>query len=136
MQTGNAWGRNLDNCSSTALARNMWRPALQPTHEIEDPIRRRAQRRALCTHGQRVDLRRIQPRHTLPADAEEYVVQEEEGDGAFRPLATCVKADGEVLVIPDTDGDNGVAEELTRRGVHHHLASAPALDVGNTNEGE
>nr|POF15458.1 hypothetical protein CFP56_71954 [Quercus suber] len=49
-------------------------------HEVEDPVGGGAERGAFLAHGERVDLGRVQPRHALEADAEEDVVQEEEGD--------------------------------------------------------
>ena len=49
-------------------------------HEIKNPIRRRPQRRTFRPHREGIDLSRIQPRHALPPDAKEDIVQEKEGD--------------------------------------------------------
>lgn len=73
----------------------------------------------------------------MPPDTEEHVVKEKERDRSFGPrLCGGWVSWPKKLVVSNANGDNAVAEELTRRGVHHHLASAPAFDVRNADEGE
>lgn len=77
------------------------------------------------------------PRNTLPSDSKENIVEEEECDGRFSPLPSRVLSQSRVrLIVPNADGDNRVAKELAGGGVHHHLASSPALDVGDSNKRE
>lgn len=97
------------------------------THEVEDPVCRRSCRSTLRSHRKRIDLSRVQPGDTLPSNAEEDVVQEEERDRSFRNLFLVSVA--LFLGISNEHGDDQVTHELPCSSVHHHLASSPSLDV-------
>ena len=53
-------------------------PGKNLTHEVESPIRSSSNRSSLGTHCKGIYLNRVQPRHSLPAYTEEYIVEEEE----------------------------------------------------------
>ena len=111
VDAGDADGRDLDD------------------EEVDDPVGGRADGRALGPHRQAVDLGRIKPRHTLPADAEEDVVEEEEGDGRLGPLLVGRLPEARVLVVADADRDDGVADELAKRGVWRSGATFVSAEV-------
>ena len=96
-------------------------------HEVDNPIRRCAQRRTFGSHRERVDLGGIKPRNTLKADAKENVIKEEEGHRAGRYLLLVRVT--VLLVVSEQDGDNHITEELTGRCVHDHFTTAPSLDT-------
>lgn len=50
-------------------------------HEVEGPVRSGSEGRPFGTVGEGVDFGGVEPGDALPADAEEDVVEEEEGDG-------------------------------------------------------
>ena len=99
------------------------------THEVEDPVRSGAQRSTFRPHAKRINLRRIQPWDTLPANTKKDVVEEEEHDRCSCVQdARCVRQRG-VHVTADHDGNNQVAEALAGGRVHHHFTPAPPLHV-------
>lgn len=86
-----------------------------------DILRTSDQKRLAC---------RIKPRHTLHADSEKDVVEEEECHTSLRHLRLVLVS--REHAVSDEDSDDKVAEALARRSVHEHLSSAPALNIGNT----
>lgn len=79
-------------------------------HEVEGPVRGSSQGRPFGAVGEGVDFGGIEPGDALPADAEEDVVEEEEGDrrrGDF-----CGGVILEDFAVPDEDRDHEVAETL------------------------
>lgn len=72
------------------------------------------------------------PWHALPSNAKENIVQEEKG---YRCASHLFGARiGWLFVVSDQDRDDQVTETLSGCSVHHHLASAPALYIGDTDE--
>lgn len=71
------------------------------------------------------------PRHTLPSNSEKHVVEEEEGNRCASDLLRISIA--WLLVVPDQDRDDEIAKGLPSSGIHHHAASTPALNIGDTN---
>jgi hypothetical protein len=76
------------------------------------------------------------PRHALPPNAKEHIVQKEERNRSLRPHLLCSIRQRRHLIVPNADGNDAVAEELASCGIHHHLASAPALDIRNADQRE
>lgn len=104
------------------------------THEIKRPIRRRPQRRPFGPHTERINLRRVKPRHALPSDAEKDVVEEEKRHGRRGDLLASGVA--WQFVVPQQDGDAEIAKRLAGGGIHHQFPTAPFLDVGDADEAE
>lgn len=98
-------------------------------HEIEYPICCCAISGTFGAYGERVDLSWIQPRNSLPSDAEENVVQEEECNGSGCHLFLVLVA--LELRVANEDGDEDVAECLACCCVHHEVSATPTFDVRN-----
>lgn len=79
-------------------------------HEVEGPIRSGAEGSPFGAVGEGVDFGWVEPGDALPADAEEDVVEEEEGDG--RRGDFCGGVFLEDFAVPDEDRDHEVAETL------------------------
>ena len=105
-------------------------------HEVEDPVGGGADGGALCAHAERVDLDRVEPGHALPADAEEDVVEEEEGDRGRGHLLGLPRRVARQLVVPQQHGDDQVAHELASGAEHHQSPPPPPFDVGDRDQGE
>ena len=99
------------------------------THEVEDPVRRCSSSRAFGSHRQRIDLCRVEPRHTLPTDPEEDVVQEEECNRRLCHLS--LMRVSLLFGVSNEHGDDKITHKLAGSSVHHHLTTAPSLNIRN-----
>jgi len=117
---------------------SLWLLFVRTTYhnEINNPIRRRPNRRTPRPHRRRIDLRRIQPRDPLEAEPEKRIIQKEERHCRFRHLRLTRRRISYLLRISNQNCEHEVAEALAGGAQHHHFPTTPALDEGDGERAE
>lgn len=85
-----------------------------------------------AAHGQRIDLSRVEPRHTQHAEAKGDVVQEEESNHSLAKFFAIRRYRREA----QKNADNQERDELTSSRQQHESSTAQSLDKRDGNERE